>query len=94
MDAFERNLQPTPAGPGLKRFDYCRRFQDAARRLDTKEHLPVDTIARDLLQIVLNRGADLIGQWKLQRVASLALANSNGCGYFGTTAQTTGYRRR
>src|ERR1035438_6913073 len=77
MDPFEGDLQATPAGPRLKRFDYCRRLQNAAGCLDATEHLPVGTIAGYLLQIVLNRRADFIGQRKFQRLARLALANSN-----------------
>ena len=77
MDPFEGNLQTTSGRPCLESFDYRSRFQSAARSLEAEENLPIKTVARDLSQIVLNRGADLIGQGKLQRVASLALPDKN-----------------
>jgi len=40
----------------------------------------METLARELSPIVLNRGADLIGQGKLQRVARLALPYENVSG--------------
>src|ERR1017187_1142480 len=80
MDTLEGDFQTTPARPRLECFDHCRRFQDTGRCFNTKKHLPIRTIARDFLQIILNRGTDLIGQWKLQWLARLALADSNQSG--------------
>jgi len=77
MHTFEGNLQTTSGRPCLESFDYCSCFQRAARRLEAEENLPMEAMARDLSQIILNRGADLVGQGKLQRVASLALPDEN-----------------
>src|SRR5882724_4825428 len=77
VDPFEGNLQTTSGRPCLESFDYGSRFQSAARSLEAEKNLPMETLARELFQIVLNRPADLIGQGKLQRLASLALPDEN-----------------
>ena len=77
MDPFEGNLQTTSGRLCLEGFDYCSCFQRAARILEAEENLPMEAIARNLSQIILNRGADLVGQGKFQRVASLALPDKN-----------------
>ena len=77
MDPFEGNLQATPAGPRLECLDYGCRLQNTAGRLEAKEHLPVATIARDILEIVVNCGTDIVGQRKFQWVTSFALADQN-----------------
>src|SRR5471032_3265413 len=78
MDAFEGDHQAAPAGPCLKRLNNRCWLQNATGCSETKEHLPIGPIARYVLEIALNRDADLIRQRKFQRLAGLALANVTG----------------
>src|ERR1700682_3822013 len=65
---FEGDLQSTPTRPCLKRLDHCAGLQSAPRCSETKEDLPMGAIATDLLEVGLNREADLIGQREFQRL--------------------------